>query len=118
MFNAAIIRESYLDLHLERRASSNLHFHSLFDLPACVYLFFPETKGRSLEELDIIFANAYHEGTRIVKEANEMPSLSGQELDAELARLFPDASAPQAVMRNRITGENYASGQGEVERKA
>jgi MFS family permease len=53
-----------------------------------VYFFFPEPKGRSLEELDVIFASAHHEGINPVKQAKEMPKLTGRELDVEIARYF------------------------------
>ena len=47
----------------------------------CVYLFFPEPKGRSLEELDIIFAGANADG---VKRAREMRHIEGRDLEREL----------------------------------
>ncbi|KAF5858198.1 hypothetical protein ETB97_004700 [Aspergillus alliaceus] len=54
----------------------------------CVYLFFPETKGRTLEELDLVFASANAEGISPVKQSLKMPKLVGQNLDRELARYF------------------------------
>ena len=54
----------------------------------CVYFFFPEPKGRRLEELDVIFAKANREKVNPVKMANEMPKLEGRELDVEIARYF------------------------------
>ncbi|KAF3031566.1 hypothetical protein E8E12_002147 [Didymella heteroderae] len=56
-------------------------------LPA-VYFFFPEPKGRSLEELDVIFAKAHAEGISPVKTANRMPKLEGRDLDIEIARYW------------------------------
>ncbi|KAH8636821.1 LOW QUALITY PROTEIN: hypothetical protein IG631_08656 [Alternaria alternata] len=53
-----------------------------------VYFFFPEPKGRSLEELDVIFASAHHEGINPVKQAKDMPKLTGRELDVQIARYF------------------------------
>ncbi|KAJ4358805.1 hypothetical protein N0V95_002727 [Ascochyta clinopodiicola] len=53
-----------------------------------VYFFFPEPKGRSLEELDVIFAAANAEGISPVKMANKMPKLEGRELDIEIARYW------------------------------
>ncbi|KNG50778.1 sugar transporter-like protein [Stemphylium lycopersici] len=53
-----------------------------------VYFFFPEPKGRSLEELDVIFASAHQQGINPVKQAKEMPKLVGRELDVEIARYF------------------------------
>lgn len=62
----------------------------------CVWLFFPEPKGRSLEELDVIFASAHADGISPVKRAKEMPSLEGHQLEAELSKYFgTGAAAPQ-----------------------
>lgn len=52
-----------------------------------IYFFYPETAGRSLEEIDIIFARGYVEKVSYVKMAKEMPSLTSQEIAAEWARL-------------------------------
>ncbi|KNG90829.1 putative sugar transporter [Aspergillus nomiae NRRL 13137] len=58
----------------------------------CVYLFFPETKGRTLEELDVVFASANAEGISPVKQSLQMPKLTGESLDRELARYFGTSS--------------------------
>ncbi|GAA5911955.1 sugar porter family MFS transporter [Sporobolomyces salmoneus] len=52
-----------------------------------IYFFYPETAGRSLEEIDVIFARGYVEKVSYVKMAKEMPRLSGAEIAAEWARL-------------------------------
>ncbi|KAK6222978.1 sugar transporter Stl1 [Colletotrichum tabaci] len=54
----------------------------------CVYLFFPEPKGRSLEELDIIFASAHADKVNPVKRAKEMRKVEGRELENELEKYF------------------------------
>lgn len=54
----------------------------------CVYLFFPETKGRTLEELDVVFASADAEGVNPVSKARNMPKMEGPALDAELSKFF------------------------------
>jgi len=54
----------------------------------CVWLFFPEPKGRSLEELDVIFASAHAKKENPVKTAREAPRLQGPELERELERYF------------------------------
>lgn len=46
-----------------------------------IYLFYVETKGRSLEEIDIIFAKAYSTGEWYVKTGAEMPSLNEHEIE-------------------------------------
>ncbi|GAA6011496.1 hypothetical protein JCM10207_002639 [Rhodosporidiobolus poonsookiae] len=52
-----------------------------------IYLYYPETAGRSLEEIDVIFARGYVEKVSYVKMAAEMPRLSGAEIEAEYQRL-------------------------------
>ena len=52
-----------------------------------VFFFFPETAGRTLEEIDVIFALAYTEGKSYVSVANNMPKLSDEEVKAEADRL-------------------------------
>ncbi|CAI4059597.1 glucose-inactivated glycerol proton symporter STL1 SKDI_04G7320 [Saccharomyces kudriavzevii IFO 1802] len=46
-----------------------------------IFFFYPETAGRSLEEIDIIFAKAYEDGTQPWRVANHLPKLSLQEVD-------------------------------------
>lgn len=40
-----------------------------------IYIFYPETKNRSLEEIDLIFAKGYVENMSYVKAAKELPFL-------------------------------------------
>ncbi|OAA53333.1 General substrate transporter [Cordyceps fumosorosea ARSEF 2679] len=53
-----------------------------------VWFFFPEPKGRSLEELDVIFASAYADKVSPVQRAKEMRHIEGSELESELAKYF------------------------------
>jgi sugar porter (SP) family MFS transporter len=46
-----------------------------------IYLFYPETKKRSLEEIDLIFAKGYVENISYVKASFDMPFLSDREVD-------------------------------------
>lgn len=48
-----------------------------------IWLFYVETKGRSLEEIDIVFAKAYATKEWYVKVGNEMPNLSAAEIESE-----------------------------------
>lgn len=52
-----------------------------------IYLFYPETANRSLEEIDIIFAKGYVEKMTYVRAAEELPKLTDQEID-EKAREY------------------------------
>lgn len=52
-----------------------------------IYFFYPETAGRSLEEIDIIFAKAYVDGKAPYIIAQELPKLSNKEIEEEGARL-------------------------------
>lgn len=61
---------------------------------------YPETAGRSLEEIDIIFARGYVEKVSYVKMAQSMPALTSSDIAAEWARLglqdIPEADAADA----------------------
>lgn len=52
-----------------------------------IYFFYPETAGRSLEEIDIIFARAWVDNVPAYRVANEMPKLSNREIEEEGIRL-------------------------------
>lgn len=51
-----------------------------------IYIFYPETKGRSLEEIDVMFAKGYCTGEWYVKVADEMPRLTAGEIEEEAKR--------------------------------
>lgn len=46
-----------------------------------IYFFYPETAGRSLEEIDLIFAKGYLENMSYVRASKEMPFLSDEEIE-------------------------------------
>lgn len=48
-----------------------------------IYFFYPETAGRSLEEIDIIFAKGHVEKISYVKAAKELPFLNEEEVERE-----------------------------------
>ncbi|KAI0397030.1 general substrate transporter [Xylariaceae sp. FL0594] len=52
-----------------------------------IYFTYPETAGRSLEEIDVIFAKGYHENISYVKAAKELPKLDDSEV-VEKARSY------------------------------
>jgi hypothetical protein len=48
-----------------------------------IYFFYPETRKRSLEEIDLIFAKGYLENMSYVRASKEMPLLTDAEIDAK-----------------------------------
>lgn len=46
-----------------------------------IWLFYPETANRSLEEIDVIFAKGYTENISYVKAAKDLPKLSDEEIE-------------------------------------
>lgn len=49
-------------------------------IPPMIF-FYPETAGRSLEEIDLIFAKGYCENMSYVRAAKELPKLSDEEVE-------------------------------------
>jgi hypothetical protein len=52
-----------------------------------IYLFYPETKKRSLEEIDLIFAKGYTENISYVKASFDLPFLTDREVK-EMSRQY------------------------------
>lgn len=50
------------------------------------YLFYPETRRRSLEEIDFIFAKGFEEDISYVRAAKELPLLSAEEVEEYAVR--------------------------------
>lgn len=48
-----------------------------------IFFFYPETAGRSLEEIDIIFAKAYNEKKPVYRVAEHMPKLDANQVEEE-----------------------------------
>lgn len=59
---------------------------NLFIIAPGVYFFFVETSGRGLEEIDLIFAEAYSDRSLggYVKHSKTRPRITGRELDIQL----------------------------------
>ena len=73
-----------------------------------IYLYYPETARRSLEEIDIIFAKGYVENISYVQAAKELPFLSDEEVEKEALRYG---------LIDEIRGEVAAAGGGKGLRK-
>lgn len=64
-----------------------------------VYWLFPEPKGRSLEEMDVIFASAWADGVSPVTRAKQMPKLNATQVEAELQKYFGEGEDEVNVRR-------------------
>ncbi|KAL8287655.1 hypothetical protein RQP46_003513 [Phenoliferia psychrophenolica] len=75
-----------------------------------IWIYYPETSGRTLEEIDLIFAKGYNEKRSYVEVANTMPKMTDQEIEAEGKRLHLERmdGLEQATSRsdNTATGSN------------
>ncbi|KAJ5618579.1 Sugar transporter STL1 [Penicillium herquei] len=61
-----------------------------------MYFFYPETAGRSLEEIDIIFAKGYCEKISYVRAARELPRLTDEEVEQKALEYgFGDLGHPE-----------------------
>lgn len=81
-----------------------------------IYIFYPETKDRSLEEIDIIFAKGFIEKMTYVNAAKQLPFLSNAEIDAK-AREYGFASEEEfghshAVDKEKAETYSQSSSQG------
>jgi hypothetical protein len=63
-----------------------LHHIIKYQLTTCSFLY-PETAGRSLEEIDLIFAKGFLEKKNYVQAAKELPKIADHEVD-QRAREF------------------------------
>lgn len=76
-----------------------------------IYLFYPETAGRSLEEIDLIFAKGYTEKISYVKAAQDLPALDEHAI-AQYAREHgyldgDEESTPEGSLKEkRVENEN------------
>ncbi|KAB8227616.1 general substrate transporter [Aspergillus alliaceus] len=64
-----------------------------------IYIFYPETKGRSLEEIDLIFAKGYLEKMSYVQAGKELPYLTDEEVE-QVAIQYGFGAADQTETKN------------------
>jgi hypothetical protein len=62
-----------------------------------IYFLYPETAGRSLEEIDLIFAKGYCENISYVRAAKELPAIQDSEIEA-YARQYGGADSDEEKM--------------------
>ncbi|PWN86958.1 general substrate transporter [Acaromyces ingoldii] len=75
-----------------------------------IYFFYPETAGRALEEIDIIFAKAHVEGTPAYRVAASLPKLSPAEIQAESEKLgLFEGGASDDVAKEKASAGNSSS---------
>ncbi|KAJ5949840.1 Sugar transporter STL1 [Penicillium verhagenii] len=76
-----------------------------------MYFFYPETAGRSLEEIDIIFAKGFCEKISYVKAARELPRLTDEQVEEKALEYgFGDLGHPDDVEKgnpNSSGSENH-----------
>lgn len=74
-----------------------------------VFFFYPETAGRSLEEIDIIFAKGFAENITYVRAAKELPKLGEDELEAKAAEYGISFGNAEEVEKGIATHDPPAS---------
>ncbi|KAK9770265.1 putative General substrate transporter [Seiridium cardinale] len=75
-----------------------------------IYFFYPETAGRSLEEIDIIFAKGFVEKISYVKAAKELPFLNEEEVEREAIKYgLIDTAAHGGGMKTADIGSKSPS---------
>lgn len=75
-----------------------------------VWFFYPETAGRTLEEIDIIFAKGYAENITYVRAAHELPKLSQEEIEEKAAE-YGVANEQEKVEERIAENDPPASGE-------
>jgi hypothetical protein len=71
-----------------------------------IYFFYPETKKRSLEEIDLIFAKGYLENMSYVRAAKELPYLNDEEIKAQATEYgFVESDDEAGKMKDARFGE-------------
>ncbi|GAA5932211.1 sugar porter family MFS transporter [Sporobolomyces koalae] len=84
-----------------------------------IYFFYPETAGRTLEEIDLIFAKGYAEKRSYVNVSMTMPKLEHSEVQSELDRLSAEYNARKGIVGEEgPSSDNNTLAEAEVEANA
>ena len=70
-----------------------------------IWFLYPETAGRTLEEIDVIFAKGFTEKTSYVTAAKQLPKLSDDEIDQQAAKYGFVSSDDEAGQTEAQYGE-------------
>lgn len=81
-----------------------------------IYFFYPETRRRSLEEIDLIFAKGYTENISYVKAAKELPYLSDREIE-QMARNYGFVGADEEFKTGETPEDSNSNAGSGSERK-
>jgi hypothetical protein len=79
--------------------------------------FYPETAGRSLEEIDLIFAKGFCENMSYVRAAKELPKLSDEEIEQKALEYGFGGGGGDDAEKGQSASSN-SSQQGNVKRQA
>ncbi|GAA6061804.1 hypothetical protein JCM10212_004860 [Sporobolomyces blumeae] len=82
-----------------------------------IYLFYPETAGRTLEEIDLIFAKGYAENRSYVHVSTSMEKLDDNAVRAELERLHREHNAKKGIADDETTPQSDNNTLADVEQE-
>ncbi|GAA5965795.1 hypothetical protein JCM8115_003004 [Rhodotorula mucilaginosa] len=106
LFNFTVVQ--FTPVFLDTSAAGCFGFFALMNLLfiPMIYFFYPETAGRTLEEIDLIFAKGYAEHRSYVNVSLELPKLNDTEVRDELDRLHREHES----RKGRLPAEEVGAG--------
>jgi hypothetical protein len=76
-----------------------------------IYFLYPETAGRTLEEIDLIFAKGHNENMNYVKAAQLLPKMTADEMKTNARRIRANTMDEEAKLEAKLD-----SGSGESDK--